>query len=631
MYHIAIIGNSNYNKYFNQVIEEYNLHMPNLKYKYFNKYSHDFLKNLSAEQSTIDVLLCGPADEKIIGPVIKESTPIISIQPRLNDILYACIKSANIDNKICILSPYSLSQLTNIIPIIRADLNINIKMYSSSNTVEHCIKEIVEEGFKSVIGGFGACYTVEKYHIKSFLYYTKECIVEYIKNAIQIISAIQHVHETQINLQTIIDVGDIGMILVENNFIKYLNAPAEKILGLRGNEIFGQNINNVLSFTNESEDSITKIASINDNDILLQCALLSKGQTVYRLQEIQSVEKASDTVRTQAYKKHNTAKYTFFDIIGKNIKSTIDIAKSFAKSSDASILIMGQTGTGKELFASSIHNYSNRYQENFVAINCAALPETLLESELFGYEPGAFTGAKKQGKRGLIELAHKGTLFLDEISELPLALQAKLLRVIQEREIMHIGGDELIPIDIRIIAATNRNLLSEVQNSCFRSDLYYRLSTLILRIPSLYERDKDYMELTNFFLKNRVLPAQYKNTIKDVINNYFFNYSWPGNIRELQNVIERAITYISYHLATNIEPTVLMNDFKKFLYFEEENLPVGSKQSKSSISENTISKKQVTQKEIKKVLEQCGGNRTLTAKLLGISRTTLWRKLKNKV
>lgn len=627
---IGIVGNPKHNQYFEQVIKENNLFLPNLEYKYFNKDNQNFLSELSGQESSISVLICGPANKKVVAPALSKAIPIISIQPRLSDILYACIQSASLDERICILSPYSLTHLISITPILRKDLNIQLVRYSSAKSIDQCMKEIVDEGYKSVVGGFGACYAAERYCIKPFLYYSAECIMESIKSGLQIISAIRQEREIQINLQSVIDAGDIGMILVENDLIRYLNAPAEKILGSRGYEIIGHSIDDILFFPEDSGESATRVASINGNDILLQCVMLSKGQTVYRLQEIRAFEQASDAVRTQAYKKYNTAKYSFFDIVGKEISQTIEIAKSFAKSSDASILIMGQTGSGKELFASSIHNSSSRCKENFVAINCAALPEALLESELFGYEPGSFTGARKQGKHGLIELAHKGTLFLDEISELPFSLQAKLLRVIQEREILHIGGDELIPVDIRIISATNRDLLAEVQNNRFRADLYYRLSTLMLRVPSLKERGSDYLELTDFFLKDRMLPAQYKKFIKMAVSNCYANYSWPGNVRELQNVIERALTYVSYHFTSQIAPADLMLGLSEILLSTNAGLSDDFSQLLPAVPQSSLTKSALTRQEAEKILEQCGGNHTLTAARLGISRTTLWRKLNGK-
>lgn len=209
---------------------------------------------------------------------------------------------------------------------------------------------------------------------------------------------------------------------------------------------------------------------------------------------------------------------------------------------------MGETGTGKELFAQAIHNASRRQGQPFVAINCAAVPENLLESELFGYEEGAFTGARKKGKPGLFELAHGGTIFLDEIGDIAQAIQIKLLRVLQQKEIMRVGGQHTIPIDVRVIAATNRNLLAAVQEGTFRADLYYRLNVLPLYLPPLRERKEDIPVLLRdmLFKANRTL-ARYAPVIAREILTHLPAYSWPGNVRELQNIAERIMA-----LASNI-------------------------------------------------------------------------------
>jgi len=225
------------------------------------------------------------------------------------------------------------------------------------------------------------------------------------------------------------------------------------------------------------------------------------------------------------------ARYTFDDIIHESdsMKKCIEIAKKVSLSDDT-ILIRGESGTGKELLAQSIHNYSGRKNGPFVAVNCAALPESLLESELFGYERGAFTGARKDGKIGLFEQAHHGTIFLDEIGDIPPKLQARLLRVIQERQIMRIGSDKVINIDVRIIAATNKNLEKQMMEGNFRSDLFYRLNVIEIFIEPLRKRKKDILPLLKSFL------GKLYDTITEKDKQMLLNYNWPGNIRELKNV-----------------------------------------------------------------------------------------------
>lgn len=235
------------------------------------------------------------------------------------------------------------------------------------------------------------------------------------------------------------------------------------------------------------------------------------------------------------YGRNHDARFRFKDIIGSSqvIKNKIEIARKMA-SSDASILITGESGTGKEVFAQSIHNSSKRRDYNFVAINCAAIPENLFESELFGYEEGAFSGAKKSGKAGYFEAAHGGTLFFDEIGEMPLALQGKLLRAIEERRIAKVGSLKLTDVDVRIIAATNENLEDLLLKKKFRSDLYFRLNVLPLYIPPLRERKEDILEILYSMRDNSESSWELEDTTKE----YLINYSWPGNIRELRNIAQ---------------------------------------------------------------------------------------------
>ena len=250
------------------------------------------------------------------------------------------------------------------------------------------------------------------------------------------------------------------------------------------------------------------------------------------------------------------SKYEFKDLIGKNKRflTTKNKAKKISKT-NSTIILSGETGTGKELFAGAIHNNSLRKNNPFVAINCTTLPENLLESELFGYEKGAFTGAKKEGKIGLFERADKGTLFLDEIGDLPLSLQTRLLRVIEEKEIMRIGGDSIIPIDVRIIAATNRNLQELVDKGKFRKDLYFRLNVFQFQIPSLRERREDIPILIEYFFEK----WEASRILKQNFISFYNNYKWPGNIRELKNVLKNMITLSQDDLKLENLPDYLKN------------------------------------------------------------------------
>ena len=336
-------------------------------------------------------------------------------------------------------------------------------------------------------------------------------------------------------------------------------------------------------------------------------------------------------VHAMKSKKGFAAKYSFEDIKGSSqtIKEAINIAKSYAMST-STVLILGETGTGKELFAQSIHNNSKCSKGPFVAVNCAAIPKNLLEAEFFGYEEGAFTGASKGGKAGVFEMAHKGTIFLDEIGEMPLEMQVQLLRVIQEKEVRRIGSDKVVPVEVRVIAATNRDLQGEVIKGNFREDLYYRLNVLELKLPPLRMRRDDIKEIAVSFLKGFDYKKYKSNeALWDEIIEEIEKFDLKGNVRELQNILERICVMMdNKHINTSalfMEISKGMNMSSKAIR-REENKSTSMKYEDESFSK---SESDLWEKNrIIKALKNNGFSRTKAAAELGISRSTLWNKMK---
>ena len=304
----------------------------------------------------------------------------------------------------------------------------------------------------------------------------------------------------------------------------------------------------------------------------------------------------------------------FENILGdsKAILATKELAKRYAEVDDT-VLILGETGTGKELFAQSIHSASSRRAEPFVAINCAALASDVLESELFGYVRGAFTGAKSEGKTGLFELAHRGTLFLDEISEMPLSLQLKLLRIIQERKIMRIGDDKLIPIDVRLITASNRKLFPLIAEGKIREDFYYRICVLELHIPPLRERKEDILQLIRGFLLHNTSTVRFTDDAVHLL----CTYDWPGNVRQLGNIVAR-LAVIS---KTGVVDDALVREAMKLAP-----PAVISPQSAAIAAPSSVYSSET--EIILCALKKTHGNRQAAAKLLNMSTATLYRKLR---
>lgn len=402
-----------------------------------------------------------------------------------------------------------------------------------------------------------------------------------------------------------------GQIILANDYTyKILGFSDQEFMRINGKDLFPDWEKIVFRIKNgESiyQEDVYVNLETNKNEVNLSVYPINGNgemvnEIVFVVKDVKKMRKLANKVTG------SRAVYTFDKVIGEDPEflKTIDFAKKVSDSK-STVLIMGESGTGKEIFAQSIQNESNRRDEPFVALNCGAIPKNLIESELFGYVGGAYTGAKEEGQLGKFEIADGGTLFLDEIGEMPYDLQTRLLRVIEEGNVRRIGGSNEIPIDVRIIAATNKNLREEVAKGNFRKDLYYRLNVLPLRLPPLRERPKDIPILFDFFMKRKAKrlskkPVEVPNYYMDLL----INYEWPGNIRELENLVELIIN-------TESLPT----------YDFESGMPTVGKAGITS--DQTLD--DIESQHIRKMLRKYDGNITLVAKKLGIGRNTLYRKI----
>ncbi|MDO0131012.1 sigma 54-interacting transcriptional regulator [Clostridioides difficile] len=342
-------------------------------------------------------------------------------------------------------------------------------------------------------------------------------------------------------------VSDKGNIIICNNSLGDILDIQSNIIGKNIDELENENIKKIFSLS-KAHDEVIKFNNkyLNVNKYNIESFGRVTGY-YFCIQEITYIRKLEQNLSKKLREKGQVARYTFDDIktVSMKMERTKKLGMKIAES-DYTILITGESGTGKELMAQSIHNASPRHSQPFIAINCAAMPENLLESELFGYEEGAFTGALKGGKKGLFEQANNGTIFLDEIGDMPIYLQSKLLRVLQENQVMRVGGENVIDIDVRVIAATNKNLLEMIKGDRFRADLYYRINVLPINIPPLRERKEDIEVMLKYFMKRKRAISQ---DVQDIINAY----EWPGNIRELKNTA----MYINI---MSSEDVILIND-----------------------------------------------------------------------
>lgn len=438
-------------------------------------------------------------------------------------------------------------------------------------------------------------------------------------------------------LETVLEITYDGIVVVDKDgYIKMISETYAEFLGVTKDEAVGKHVKEVIENTRmhivaksgirETVDFqkiggryiiANRIPIIKDGKI--QGAV---GQLLFRnLKSFDSFSKRVNIIEKNIKQcqgnlhGNNSAVYSFENIIGNSeIMNRTKILAKKAALTTSNVLLIGESGTGKELFAHAIHKESERTYGNFVKVNCAAIPAELLESELFGYEKGAFTGANKEGKIGKFELADGGTIFLDEIGDMPLDMQVKLLRVIQEKEVERIGADYSKSIDIRIIAATNRDLNKMLKEGKFREDLYYRLNVVTIKIPALRERKDDIEMLIDFMIskKSEKLNKYIKGISVEAVE-YLKNYYWEGNIRQLENVIERAMNIVNYGekiLAKHLCEEITGNSV------------VAKEIHKLDDVINTAEKEAILN-----ALSVCKGNKTKTAKLLQISRTTLYEKM----
>ncbi|AGF58169.1 transcriptional regulator with PAS, ATPase and Fis domain [Clostridium saccharoperbutylacetonicum] len=629
-------------------------------YNYIEEYSNYYTSMFNEKQHSEIEIIVSPSLEKIdlliynadifvargaTAIQIKKlypNTPVVEIPVTTMDVVSSVIslQKENTNNSPIALVGFGnisyqshfASQLCNT-PVIPFHFSYHD---ISTNHISKLLDKIDSDGFKYIIGGIRIINIAQQKNIISTcLHWEREAIWIAIREA-QHTSGIRHQERKRaVYFENILNHSHEGIISTDaNNKIIHINSSAGKILDINPPLCTGENLETIIpdskfkSILNNTEDYSDELIKTKNINIILNKVNTSLGNetlgNVITFQNVNNIYNTELKIRKKLYNKGLIAKYNFTNIIGHSaaLQDAIKKAKTFAKT-PSNILITGASGTGKELFSQSIHNYSTRKSGSFVAVNCAAIPENLMESEFFGYSGGAFTGASKDGKMGYFELAHEGTIFLDEISEIPLNLQGKLLRVIQENEIMRIGDDKVVPINIRIICATNKDLKMLVNQGKFREDLYYRLCVLQLRLPPLRERGEDILKIANHYIDQYAYTiAQKPPLLSSEAGELFLKYSWDGNIRELRNICEQLVVLnetgiISDKEVSAILPIDTSKDIEEPLIF------------KTPISDDLSANRKNFEKDlIIKTLEECNSNKTKAASILGISRSTLWKKLK---
>lgn len=582
-----------------------------------------------AEKNEVEVIISRGGTANLIKKTVP-SIPVIEIKVSPYDLFNAINIAKKYGKNIYIIGFKNVIDHVQLLgPIL--DININAYQMENEEDGKRYIRNLVSSGEKvdAILGGTLAENLALEYNIPTvFLETSTAAIDTSINEAKRILKATRNEKEKSERFKSILQYINEGVISIDSDGkITTFNSAARKIMKISGKDLIGLPINEITSNTKlievmeKNKPILGQILLMGKTQVLANILpIVIKDKTVGAVatfQDISKIQEYEQRIRAKFLDKGHVAKYSFSDIIGNSdaMVKAIEKAKKYSDN-NGTILITGESGTGKEMFAQSIHKESPRKNGPFVAVNCAAIPKTLLESELFGYEEGAFTGARRAGKSGLFAEAHGGTIFLDEIGEIDIELQPRLLRVLQEREIRPVGSTKVIPIDIRIIAATNKNLLEQVEQGAFRSDLYYRLNILKLKIPALRNRNGDIELLSKYFVNK--ISAKYNKDVKlssKAINKLKI-YDWPGNIRELENVIE--------NLVVLCDDTITEDDFEELM--DQEHV---TEQNNFFIDENAETLEDIKKKYILKILSQCDNNQTLAAEILGISRTHLWRLLNN--
>lgn len=437
-------------------------------------------------------------------------------------------------------------------------------------------------------------------------------------------------------LTTILDTAYEGIIIVdEKGYITMFNEAYENFIGVKREEMIGRRVEEVIENTRlhiivkTGKPEIRHIQRIKGHDMICDRIPIREGNKIIGavgkvlFRDVSEIDQLQEQTRRlkqeiEYYKgrlrrQQRSAHYSIENIIGKSkVISNLKEMVNKVASSRSTVLLRGESGTGKELFAHAIHNLSPFYARPFIKVNCAAIPENLLESELFGYEEGAFTGAKKGGKMGKFEQAEGGSIFLDEIGDMPLSMQVKLLRVLQEREVERIGGTQTIKINARVIAATNIELEKLVRDGKFRQDLFYRLNVVSLEIPALRQRTGDIPVLIEHFLDKlgRVLGCGRKKISSDALE-ILLKHSWPGNIRELENVLERALNMVD-------GDEILPEHLPYYLIENSNGVPIMTLKEALAKTESEM---------LKNTLENTKGNVIEAAHLLGLSKSSFYEKM----
>ncbi|WP_042303917.1 propionate catabolism operon regulatory protein PrpR [Paraburkholderia kururiensis] len=583
--------------------------------------------------------------------------PVVLVMPTGFDVMHALARARRDASSSVALVTYGETP-----PEVRRfaaayGIDVVFASYQSAQDAETCVLDLRDRGVGTIVGPGLVTDLAARAGLAAVFLYSRASVQAAFDNALDVAQATWREGVRRQRLDNVLQHLRDGVVALDAaGRVEAINQRLANVLGIDPNACAGRRfadlapdvaatVRDMAVFGPDGQgESLETVRG--SSYVLHRGPIVDKGVTtgtVLTFQESRAVERLDRTLRSRQRTPQFVARYRLDDLVGESpaMQRARQLALRYA-ASDATVLIRGESGTGKEMVAQGLHRASGRRDFPFVAINCGAFPEALLESELFGYEEGAFTGARRGGKAGLIEAAHRGTLFLDEIGEMPLPLQSRLLRVLQEREVIRLGATEPTRVDVRIVAATHRALTDAIETGEFRADLYYRLNILNIALPPLRERTADIMPLAAELLlaaaRREARLAPRVTSLTDAAAMLapaaepLCRHRWPGNVRELQNVIERAAVELAdstdpgatltYEVLHSIAPELFDNEPAEAAVADTE----GSAPAPAALSLRERSRR-VEADEIRAALDACNGDREQVCAMLGISKTTLWRKL----
>jgi transcriptional regulator, propionate catabolism operon regulatory protein len=578
------------------------------------------------------------------------AVPVVLINPTGFDVMHALARARRDTSSVALVThgetPDEVRRFATAFGV-----DVVFGSYQSAQDAEACVLDLRDRGIGAVVGPGLIADLAARAGMNAVFLYSRASVRAAFETALEVAQATRQEAVRRERLDNLLQHLRDGVVALDaHGRVEAINQRLAAVLGIDAAKAVGQTLLELapeLGGVLPDTDGDTLALVRGTSYVVHRGPLAGSGPaagTVLTFQESRAVERLDRTLRSRQRAPQFTARYQLEDLIGacESMERVRTLVRRYAKS-DATVLILGESGTGKEMVAQSMHRLSARRDFPFVAINCGAFPEALLESELFGYEEGAFTGARKGGKAGLIEAAHRGTLFLDEIGEMPLPLQSRLLRVLQEREVVRLGATEPTRVDIRVVAATHRALTDGIEAGTFRADLYYRLNILNIALPALRDRSSDLLPLAAELLwqaacRDSRLAVQVPDRdaaerLLASIDDALLGHAWPGNVRELQNVIERIAVELADRDVVRDAPRkgrriavapALTGDELRTIAPEIFDTASRGNDARMTLRERS---RHVVADEIRAVLAECNGDRDAACRKLGISKTTLWRRL----